>query len=64
MTQTLQLDTMEFQPMECERKGCVPPGTAYSHLFLFQLLDAIEHGDLKSCILKMMKPQDEKGPSL
>lgn len=29
----------------------------------FELLDVIEHGDLKSHILKMMKPQDAKGPN-
>ena len=50
--------------MEYERKACVLPGTAYSHLFPFQLLDAVEFGDLKSDILKMMKSQNKKGPSL
>lgn len=64
MTQPLQLDTMEFQPVGCEQKGCVLPGMGYSHLSPFQLLDATEHGDLKSYILKTMKPQDEKDPSL
>lgn len=63
--QTLQNDTVEHQPGS---GGCVEgmgpsPRDGMQLPPSFELLDVIEHGDLKSHILKMMKPQDAKGPN-